>query len=109
FELVQPGHVLPLRAVPGGVLQRAGHTEAAVDLTRLAGLTPAGVIAEIVNDDGSMKLGHQLRDFADEHGLAMIAIGDLITYRRRHEQQFVRAVQTRLPTEFGPFTAYGYF
>src|SRR5699024_6569441 len=83
--------------------------EAAVDLTRLAGLTPAGVIAEIVNDDGSMKRGHQLRDFADEHGLAMIAIGDLITYRRRHEQQFVRAVQTRLPTEFGPFTAYGYF
>ncbi|MGH3425842.1 MAG: bifunctional 3,4-dihydroxy-2-butanone-4-phosphate synthase/GTP cyclohydrolase II, partial [Nocardioidaceae bacterium] len=108
FELVQPGHVLPLRAVPGGVLQRAGHTEAAVDLTRLAGLTPAGVIGEIVNDDGSMKRGQDLRAFADEHGLSMITIADLITYRRTYEQQFVRIAETRLPTEFGPFVAYGF-
>lgn len=107
-DLVQPGHILPLRAVEGGVLQRAGHTEAAVDLTRLAGLTPAGVIGEIVNDDGTMKRGDDLRTFADEHGLAMISIADLITYRRVHEQQFVRSAETRLPTEFGVFTAYGY-
>lgn len=108
FELVQPGHVLPLRAVPGGVLERAGHTEAAVDLTRLAGLTPAGVIGEIVNDDGSLKRGPDLRVFADAHDLAMITIADLITYRRRFEQQFVRVATTRLPTEFGEFLAYGF-
>lgn len=108
FELVQPGHILPLRAVDGGVLERPGHTEAAVDLTRLAGLTPAGVIGEIVNDDGTMKRGQDLRTFADEHDLAMISIADLITYRRRHEQQLVRVTTTRLPTEFGEFTAYGY-
>ncbi len=108
FELVQPGHVLPLRALPGGVLQRPGHTEAAVDLTRLAGLTPAGVIGEIVNDDGTMMRGADLRSFADEHGIPMISIDDLITYRRLHEQQMKRITSTRLPTEFGEFTAYGY-
>ena len=74
FELVQPGHVFPLRYAEGGVLVRPGHTEAAVDLARLAGLEPAGVISEIVNDDGTMKRGQQLREFADEHGLAMISI-----------------------------------
>ncbi|MBW9206012.1 bifunctional 3,4-dihydroxy-2-butanone-4-phosphate synthase/GTP cyclohydrolase II [Mumia sp. zg.B17] len=107
-ELVQPGHILPLRAKPGGVLARAGHTEAAVDLTRLAGLTPAGVIGELINDDGSLMRAPRLREFADEHDLAMISIEDLITYRRRHESQMEREVETRLPTEFGTFTAYGY-
>ncbi|HZK37131.1 MAG TPA: bifunctional 3,4-dihydroxy-2-butanone-4-phosphate synthase/GTP cyclohydrolase II [Aeromicrobium sp.] len=108
FELTQPGHVLPLRAMPGGVLQRPGHTEAAVDLTRLAGLTPAGVIGEIINDDGTMMRGADLRAFADGHGLRMISIEDLITYRRLHEQQMKRVTSTRLPTEFGEFTAYGF-
>jgi 3,4-dihydroxy 2-butanone 4-phosphate synthase/GTP cyclohydrolase II len=108
YEIVQPGHVFPLRARDGGVLARPGHTEAAVDLARLAGLTPAGVICEIVNDDGTMKRGEQLRRFADEHGLAMIAIADLIGYRRRHESQIVRIAHTRMPTEFGQFDGYGY-
>jgi 3,4-dihydroxy 2-butanone 4-phosphate synthase / GTP cyclohydrolase II len=108
YEIVQPGHVFPLRYREGGVLTRPGHTEAAVDLARLAGLTPAGVLCEIVNDDGTMKRGAALREFADEHGLAMIAIADLISYRRRHERQIVRIAETRLPTEFGLFTGYGY-
>ncbi len=108
YEIVQPGHVFPLRAREGGVLTRPGHTEAAVDLARLAGLTPAGVLCEIVNDDGTMKRGAALREFADEHGLAMIAIADLISYRRRNESQIVRIAETRLPTEFGLFTGYGY-
>ncbi len=108
YELVQPGHVFPLRSRPDGVLVRPGHTEASVDLARLAGLTPAGVIAEIVNDDGSMKRGQDLRDFADGHGLAMISIADLVLHRRRHEQHVERVAVTRLPTEFGEFTAYGY-
>jgi 3,4-dihydroxy 2-butanone 4-phosphate synthase/GTP cyclohydrolase II len=108
FEIVQPGHVFPLRYTEGGVLVRPGHTEAAVDLARMAGLEPAGVIAEIVNDDGSMKRGPQLREFADEHGLSMIAIDQLIHYRRRHERHVVRVAETRLPTVHGAFTAYGY-
>ena len=108
YEIVQPGHVFPLRYREGGVLTRPGHTEAAVDLARLAGLTPAGVLCEIVNDDGTMKRGAALREFADEHGLAMIAIADLISYRRRNESQVVRIAETRLPTEFGLFTGYGY-
>jgi 3,4-dihydroxy 2-butanone 4-phosphate synthase / GTP cyclohydrolase II len=108
FELVQPGHVFPLRYREGGVLVRPGHTEAAVDLTRLAGLAPAGVISEIVNDDGTMKRGQQLRDFADEHDLKMISIEDLIHYRRRHENHVERVAETRLPTAHGDFTAYGY-
>jgi 3,4-dihydroxy 2-butanone 4-phosphate synthase / GTP cyclohydrolase II len=108
YEIVQPGHVFPLRSREGGVLTRPGHTEAAVDLARLAGLTPAGVLCEIVNDDGTMKRGAALREFADEHGLAMIAIADLISYRRRNESQIVRIAETRLPTEFGFFTGYGY-
>ncbi len=108
FELVQPGHILPLRYREGGVLARAGHTEAAVDLARLAGLTPAGVIAEIVHDDGTMMRAEALRSFADEHGLAMVSIEDLITYRRRYESQVVRETQTVLPTEFGTFKVYGY-
>ena len=108
FEVTQPGHVFPLRYAEGGVLVRPGHTEAAVDLARLAGLTPAGVISEIVNDDGTMKRGQDLRDFADEHGLLMISIEDLIHYRRRHERHVERVAETRLPTRAGDFTAYGY-
>ena len=108
YELVQPGHVFPLRARDGGVLVRPGHTEAAVDLARLAGLNPAGVIAELVNDDGTMRRGQDLRDFADEHGLAMIAIADLITHRRRHESQVELLASTRLPTVYGEFVAHGY-
>ncbi len=108
YELVQPGHVFPLRYRPGGVLVRPGHTEAAVDLTRLAGLTPAGVISEIVNDDGSMKRAPDLRQFADAHGLAMISIDDLIVHRRQRERLVERVAVTQLPTEFGEFTAYGY-
>jgi len=108
FEIVQPGHVFPLRYCEGGVLVRPGHTEAAVDLARLAGLSPAGVIAEIVNDDGSMKRGQQLRDFADEHGLSMVSIEALIHHRRRKENHVRRVAETRLPTARGDFTAYGY-
>jgi len=108
YEIVQPGHVFPLRYAEGGVLVRPGHTEAAVDLTRLAGLEPAGVISEIVNDDGTMKRGAQLREFADEHGLAMISIEQLIHHRRRFENHVVRVAETRLPTAHGEFTAYGY-
>jgi 3,4-dihydroxy 2-butanone 4-phosphate synthase / GTP cyclohydrolase II len=107
-EVVQPGHVFPLRYREGGVLVRPGHTEAAVDLARMAGLNPAGVISELVNDDGTMKRGEQLREFADEHGLALIAIEDLVRYRRRHERQVQRVAQTRLPTAYGTFTVYGY-
>ncbi len=108
FEITQPGHVFPLRYTEGGVLVRPGHTEAAVDLARMAGLTPAGVISEIVNDDGTMKRGQQLRDFADEHGLVMISIEDLIHYRRRHETHVERVAETHLPARAGDFTAYGY-
>ncbi|WP_181310787.1 bifunctional 3,4-dihydroxy-2-butanone-4-phosphate synthase/GTP cyclohydrolase II [Nocardioides campestrisoli] len=108
WELTRPGHVFPLRYREGGVLVRRGHTEAAVDLARLAGLTPAGVLVEVVNDDGTMKRGPELREFADEHGLAMISIEDLVRYRRRHEIHVDRVAVTRLPTRHGDFTAYGY-
>jgi 3,4-dihydroxy 2-butanone 4-phosphate synthase/GTP cyclohydrolase II len=108
WELTRPGHVFPLRYREGGVLVRRGHTEAAVDLASLAGLTPVGVLVEVVNDDGSMKRGPELRAFADEHGLAMISIEDLVRYRRRHELHVERVAETRLPTDAGEFTAYGY-
>jgi 3,4-dihydroxy 2-butanone 4-phosphate synthase / GTP cyclohydrolase II len=108
YELTRPGHIFPLRAAEGGVLSRAGHTEAAVDLARLAGLTPAGVIAEIVNDDGSMARLPQLRAFADTHGLALVSIADLIAYRRRSETLVERVAATRLPTRYGEFLAVGY-
>jgi 3,4-dihydroxy 2-butanone 4-phosphate synthase/GTP cyclohydrolase II len=108
FELVQPGHILPLRAKEGGVLERAGHTEAAVDLARLAGLTPAGVIGELLHDDGTLMRAPSLRDFADEHELALVSIEDLQVYRRLHETQVDRLATTRLPTEFGVFTAHGF-
>ena len=108
FEITQPGHIVPLRAKPGGVLERPGHTEAAVDLSRLAGLTPAGVIGEVMNDDGTLKRLPELREFADEHGLALVSIEDLQVHLRRHELQVERLATTNLPTEFGTFTALGY-
>lgn len=107
-DLTRPGHVMPLRAVPGGVLRRAGHTEAAVDLARLAGMSPVGALCELVNDDGTMMRAAACRTFADEHGLVMISIADLIQYRRRTESLVTRVAETRLPTEFGEFTAFGY-
>jgi 3,4-dihydroxy 2-butanone 4-phosphate synthase/GTP cyclohydrolase II len=107
-QLTRPGHVFPLRYREGGVLVRRGHTESAVDLARLAGLEEAGVLVEIVNDDGTMKRAPELREFADEHGLAMISIEQLVTYRRRYDVLVERAAETRLPTEYGDFTAYGF-
>lgn len=107
-DLTRPGHVFPLRYREGGVLVRRGHTEAAVDLARLAGLQPVGVLVEIVNDDGTMKRGHQLRDFADEHGLAMISIDDLAAHRERTEQFVERVTEAVLPTRHGDFRAFGY-
>jgi 3,4-dihydroxy 2-butanone 4-phosphate synthase/GTP cyclohydrolase II len=108
WELTRPGHVFPLRAVDGGVLRRPGHTEAAVDLARLAGLTPAGVICEVVNDDGSMARLPDLIKFAQEHDLALISIADLIVYRKKLESQVTRLAVTRLPTIAGEFRAYAY-
>ncbi len=108
WELTRPGHVFPLRAVEGGVLRRPGHTEASVDLAQLAGLTPAGVICEVVNEDGTMSRLPELVEFAREHDLALISIEDLITYRRRLESRVVRLAVTRLPTVGGEFQAYAY-
>ncbi|WP_033294110.1 bifunctional 3,4-dihydroxy-2-butanone-4-phosphate synthase/GTP cyclohydrolase II [Amycolatopsis jejuensis] len=107
-DLTRPGHVVPLRAVGGGVLERAGHTEAAVDLARLAGLRPAGALCELVDDDGTMMRAPECRRFADERGLVMISIADLAAYRRRTEVQVERAADTRLPTAFGTFRVVGY-
>jgi 3,4-dihydroxy 2-butanone 4-phosphate synthase/GTP cyclohydrolase II len=107
-DLVRPGHVFPLRYAEGGVLRRPGHTEAAVDLARLAGLPPAGVLAEVVNDDGTMARLPRLREFADEHGLALVSIGQLIDHRRRNERQLTRQAQTRLPNLHGQWQAFGY-
>jgi 3,4-dihydroxy 2-butanone 4-phosphate synthase / GTP cyclohydrolase II len=108
YELVRPGHVFPLRYTSGGVLRRPGHTEAAVDLARLAGLTPAGVLAEVVNDDGTMTRLPGLRAFADEHGLALISIAQLIEYRRYSERMVARVVQTTVPNAYGTWQAIGY-
>jgi 3,4-dihydroxy 2-butanone 4-phosphate synthase/GTP cyclohydrolase II len=108
WEITRPGHVFPLRYREGGVLVRRGHTEAAVDLARMAGLTPAGVLVEVVNDDGTMKRGQDLRDFADEHGLRLISIEQLVHHRRRTERHVERVAETRLPTKYGDFTAFGY-
>ncbi|WP_330182588.1 bifunctional 3,4-dihydroxy-2-butanone-4-phosphate synthase/GTP cyclohydrolase II [Nocardia sp. NBC_01503] len=107
-ELSRPGHVFPLRANPRGVLGRPGHTEAAVDLMRLAGLRPAGVIAEVVNDDGSMARLPELLAMSAEHSIPIISIADLIEYRRTLENGITRVVQTRLPTRFGDFQVVGY-
>jgi 3,4-dihydroxy 2-butanone 4-phosphate synthase / GTP cyclohydrolase II len=108
YELVRPGHIFPLRYAEGGVLCRPGHTEAAVDLARLAGITPAGVLAEVVNDDGTMARLPALRAFADQHGLALISIAQLICYRRSTERMVRRVAQTRLPNAHGEWCALGY-
>ncbi len=105
-DLARPGHIFPLRYREGGVLKRAGHTEAAVDLARLAGLSPAGVLAEVVNDDGTMARLPELERFAADHGLAMISIADLIRYRRHREKLVRRISEARIPTKYGEFTAY---
>jgi 3,4-dihydroxy 2-butanone 4-phosphate synthase/GTP cyclohydrolase II len=105
---VQPGHVFPLKSKPGGVLERTGQTEAAVDLARLAGLNPAGVICEVMNDDGTMARVPDLQRYCERHGLKMITVADLIAYRRKHDRLVERVVETRLPTGFGEFSAVGY-
>ena len=107
-DLRRPGHISPLRARPGGVLQRVGHTEASVDLARLAGLRPAGVICEILSGDGSMARLPELRRFCDEHGLALVSVADLVAYRLRTEQLVHRVAEARLPTAFGDFHVIGY-
>jgi 3,4-dihydroxy 2-butanone 4-phosphate synthase/GTP cyclohydrolase II len=107
-ELVQPGHVFPLKAREGGVLERVGQTEAAVDLARLAGVIPAGVICEVMNDDGTMARVPDLEGYCRRHGLKMITVADLVAYRRRKEKLIERVVATRLPTAFGEFVAVGY-
>ena len=107
-DLSRPGHVFPLAARPGGVLERSGHTEAAVDLARLAGRYPAGVICEIMNADGTMARRPQLEEVAQQHGLRMATVEDLIRYRRRTEHLIERITEVRMPTEFGEFTAVGY-
>ena len=107
-DLVRPGHVFPLRAKPGGVLRRPGHTEAAVDLARMAGLAPAGVICEIANADGTMARLPDLREFCRRHDLKLLTIAALIAHRRRTEKQVVAVAETRMPTAYGEFRAVGY-
>jgi 3,4-dihydroxy 2-butanone 4-phosphate synthase / GTP cyclohydrolase II len=107
-DLVQPGHVFPLRARGYGVLERMGQTEAAVDLARLAGLTPAGVICEIMNDDGTMARVPDLATYCARHGLKMITVSDLVAYRRRTERLVERIAIAEMPTKYGPFSAHGY-
>ncbi|MFY9579674.1 MAG: bifunctional 3,4-dihydroxy-2-butanone-4-phosphate synthase/GTP cyclohydrolase II [Gaiellaceae bacterium] len=104
-DLVQPGHVFPLRARDGGVLVRAGQTEAAVDLARLAGLIPAGVVCEVMNEDGTMARVPDLIPYCERHGLKLVTVADLIGYRRRHERIVERTTSVRLPTAYGEFTA----
>jgi 3,4-dihydroxy 2-butanone 4-phosphate synthase/GTP cyclohydrolase II len=107
-ELVQPGHVFPLKARGGGTLERVGQTEAAVDLARLAGLIPAGVICEIMNDDGTMARVGDLIPYCERHSLRMVTVADVVAYRRRTEKLVERVVATGLPTEYGDFTAVGF-
>ncbi len=107
-DLARPGHVFPLRARGGGVLVRAGHTEAIVDLARLAGLYPAGVICEIMNEDGSMALLPQLEVMSQKYGIKIATIADLIAYRHRHEKLVRRVAEAKLPTDYGDFTAIAY-
>jgi 3,4-dihydroxy 2-butanone 4-phosphate synthase/GTP cyclohydrolase II len=107
-DLARPGHIFPLRYREGGVLNRAGHTEAAVDLARMAGLYPAGVLCEIVNDDGTMARVPDLERFCDEHDLLMITIADLVRYRRQSEKLVRRTAEARIPTDWGEFTCYSY-
>jgi 3,4-dihydroxy 2-butanone 4-phosphate synthase/GTP cyclohydrolase II len=107
-DLVQPGHVFPLRARSGGVLKRSGQTEAAVDLAHLAGLAPAGVVCEIMNEDGTMARVPDLIPYCERHGLRMVTVADLIEYRRQHEKLVERVVSVRLPTAHGLFNAVAY-
>jgi len=107
-DIVVPGHVHPLKARDGGVLERTGHTEASVDLARLAGCIPAGLICEIQNEDGSMARVPDLQAYSFKHGLKLVTIADLIAYRRRHDKLVERVVSTRLPTTFGDFDVVGY-
>ena len=107
-DLARPGHIFPLRAAEGGVLKRAGHTEAAVDLARLAGRAPAGALCEVVNDDGTMARLPDLEAFAQRHGLVLVSIADLIAHRRRHERLVRRVAEASIPTPYGPFAAIGY-
>jgi 3,4-dihydroxy 2-butanone 4-phosphate synthase/GTP cyclohydrolase II len=107
-DLARPGHIFPLRYADGGVLKRAGHTEAAVDLARMAGMYPAGVLCEVVNDDGTMARVPDLQRFCKEHGLLLISIAELIRYRRQTERLVRRVAEARIPTEWGDFTCYVY-
>jgi len=107
-DLVQPGHIFPLKAKAGGVLERTGQTEAAVDLARLAGLTPAGVICEVMNDDGTMARVPDLALYCERHDLKMVTVADLIAYRRRHDKLIERVVSTAMPTEYGDFEVVGF-
>jgi 3,4-dihydroxy 2-butanone 4-phosphate synthase / GTP cyclohydrolase II len=107
-DLATPGHVFPLRARPGGVLERSGQTEAAVDLARLAGLNAAGVVCEIMNEDGTMARVPDLIPFCERHAIKLLTIADLIEYRRRHEKLVERVAEVRLPTAYGDFTAVAY-
>jgi 3,4-dihydroxy 2-butanone 4-phosphate synthase/GTP cyclohydrolase II len=107
-DLVQPGHIFPLKARPGGVLERTGQTEAGVDLARLAGLNPSGVICEVMNDDGTMARVPDLERYCARHNLKMITVADLISYRRRNDKLIERVVETSLPTDLGEFRAVGF-
>ncbi len=107
-DLVMPGHVFPLKAKPGGVLQRAGQTEAAVDLARMAGLKPAGVICEVMNDDGTMARVPDFEKFCEKHDIKMVTVEQIIEYRRKYEQLIEFAVETTLPTRFGEFRVRAY-
>jgi 3,4-dihydroxy 2-butanone 4-phosphate synthase / GTP cyclohydrolase II len=107
-DLVQPGHIFPLKAKEGGVLERTGQTEAAVDLARLAGLNPSGVICEVMNDDGTMARVPDLERYCKKHGLKMVTVADLIAYRRRNDKLIERVVEAGLPTKFGDFTVIGF-
>ncbi len=107
-DLVQPGHIFPLKAKSGGVLERTGHTEASIDLARLAGLIPGGVICEIMNEDGTMARVPDLEGYCTEHDLVMVTVAELISYRRRTEKLVERIVSTKLPTALGEFNAVGY-
>ena len=107
-QFARPGHIFPLRSRPGGVLKRAGHTEAAIDLCEMTGRPPVGALCEIVNDDGTMKRLAECRQFADEHGLLLISIADLIRYRRRSEKLVEHFAEAVIPTAYGDFTAHAY-
>jgi 3,4-dihydroxy 2-butanone 4-phosphate synthase/GTP cyclohydrolase II len=107
-DLVQPGHIFPLKAKAGGVLERTGQTEAAVDLARLAGLNPSGVICEVMNDDGTMARVPDLERYCAHHGLKMITVADLIAYRRKNDKLVERVAEAQLPTQFGDFTVVGF-